>query len=416
MVSPSAAADGDDVFYIRRDGTEIHRVRGPVTDVVLAMPSDAPAQQLTVAPGGARVAIVSAGHTTQNRICLGDLASRKVDCAIADRVLPGRPAFTRDGKALYYASARGIVRRVLAGGDETVVVPGVRAHGGIALSPGGTKLAYSDCRPTAPILEAGAGTVRTLLDEAHARDPSVHRNGRLAWVRVTDEGSFLVLREPDGRTRQLTNPELGRVSGPSFDSTGTRLTFMVAGRSSGVHVHLIDDVSPPQQLSHDAADESPTFTRDGRVVFHRWDEAGRPALYVVSVDGGEPVRTGRGPRFILSEATTAGEVLVATGDGQRTFLWDPVTNRERPLGSKVPDDAFFVSLSPDGGWLLVQGGLQGQVLVRERIGGRAETIWDGGPSVFCGAAAIRDDGVAVFTPRRYHGMVREVPAHPGARF
>jgi Tol biopolymer transport system component len=421
LITPSAASGGGLVYYIRRDGGQVDRLRGSDDEVALPLPGTYASQRLAIAPDGTRAALLVNNNTGAPHVCLGDLATQQITCPFP-HTRAARPAFSPSGDALYVATSRGIERLVLATGETSVVVPDADARGGIAISPDGARLVWSDCHDSAPLMDTSGGTPKVLVDE-NTESPTVHPNGRIAYVRLGDDGGVLVLREPDGSLHQLSSPALGRVTDPSFDTKGDAIAFMVTGDHAGIHVVHVDNASPPLALDGDANDENPVWTSDGRVLFYRWDPAGRPFPFLVDPAGGDAKPAGTRSRFLMGDATIAGQALAVAGDGTSEYFWDPVKGDERRFGKKVDaavaSTATYLAASADGRWLLIQTGVNAQILSRLRMdppGDKPEPVYDAGGNIAVDAGTIRNDGSVLFSARRFAGGLHVISAASGSRF
>src|SRR5262249_49180023 len=149
------------------------------------------------------------------RICLLELPATRIGCATTERMLNARPAFSADDKSVYYPGVRGVGRvRVDSTGDE-LVAPEAQAPGGLAVAPDGAHLVYSACGESGPLVEVGPGeTPRDLVGVGHHGDPGAGPGDRVAYVSLVPGGRGLMLREPDGITRQLVGPLAKRISQP----------------------------------------------------------------------------------------------------------------------------------------------------------------------------------------------------------
>ncbi|HEU4538767.1 MAG TPA: hypothetical protein VFS00_31825, partial [Polyangiaceae bacterium] len=223
---------GGVLHYLRRDGAELRRVRDQVDESVLTFPPDVRAKVMGGAHDGRRVALAVPG---KGRLCTIELAERRLACLETPRVLNARPAFSADDESIYYFGAAGVRRTRAAGGGDELVVPGANAAGGLAVSPDGARLVYSDCHGRGPLLDTSEAPPRPLSPtDDGVSEPGAGPGGLVAYAASTPEGSSLMLRRPDGMTVQLAGPFASRVTQPRFSRDGKHIAYSVG--AEGLYV------------------------------------------------------------------------------------------------------------------------------------------------------------------------------------
>ncbi len=146
------AAIDDDLYYAA--GTTLHRIRAARDQVVINATADAEVNDLVASPRGDRIAYLGFDAAGDVRhVCVVDLATAVARCR--PEPVRGRPAFGADGAALYVPTEEGIVRLVLDQDEPpSLVVPGARAGGGVAIARDGAtlQLAAQDAQPAAQVV------------------------------------------------------------------------------------------------------------------------------------------------------------------------------------------------------------------------------------------------------------------------
>jgi Tol biopolymer transport system component len=412
VVAGSAVVSDGVVYYVDQSLAALRRVDRGSDTVAVTAPDDTPLYALSPAAGG-KIGVLSAQPDTPTRICTIDIAGGKVDCLKTRRPLTGRPALSPDGATIYYGTVQGIARQPSGGGAEELVA-GVLAHGGVAVSPDGAKLVYSDCTAQGPMLEVTSAPPRQLVEPANLADPAIGAGGALAWVRH-ERGETVLMVSRGGVTREQTMARLGRVSSPTFDAKGERLAFVVRDGAPGIY---IADGESVEQLTSGTTDGHPVFTRDGRVAFTRTDDHGLPRVWLVPVGGGE-ARPAPGPartRTTFGVHPASGELLLASADVTRLTWMDPVSGRERPGPEAAEKPVLEWRLSPSGNWLLMTSGRIGNRLWRLPLAkgggaaGKAEMVYEPVRGQTVNGGAVDDEGKVVAVVGTWAGELWLVPA------
>ncbi len=415
----TAVMIGDTTYYMRVDQPELRRVRGGADEVEAVLDPQYDSNQMVASADGARLAMVTSG--SGQRLCVLEMADHSVSCQSQGRVYPSRPAFSPDGARLYYGVPDGIHQLEIDTGADRLVAPELAATGGLAVSPDGGTLVYSDCQARARLLDASESPPRQVIDDPLVREAALGPGGELAWVRVAPEGSVLMVRTGDGMIRQLTNARHGRPMSPDFDPTGGRIAVVLRGESSGIFVVSLDRPIV-RQVTDGPADQQPVWLADGRLAFTRLDADAQPRVHVVDPDQGVISAVALPPRYLNGFDRATGRGLVSTPDGGVLYWWDPVTDRQTRVTLPFPEltgQSRFPVLSPGGRWLIVQSGTFDQKVHRIDLTAaepRAELVYQAPEGQTLSKCSVTDEGHVLVAPQVWSGELYALPARAGARF
>jgi len=411
VITPDAAATDDGIVYVSADRTALRELaRGQ--DIVLA---HAPAGHLfhflAMSHHRDRVAAIVESRSG-NQLCIVDVQTGTNDCARAN-ALPSHPAFGFEDRALYYDALDGIHRHVLATADDTLIVPGVVSDGGLAITDDGRALAYSNCEATQQLVDWNLQ--HALVDDPDAGSPTGTTTDHLVWVRWLRDHSVLVA-DVDGTPTQLTEPEFGPISEPAMSPDGNVVAFRSGPPHPGIYAMNLRSGSRVQEISGDVHDSHPVWLGPDQLAFTRAGDDGIPTVFTAASDGAmpRPIATGR-----TAIGGREHRLLVAT---RFKLYWiDLVSGRERPGPERNPSASTNASLvmSPDGRWLVMESGIQGQRLERMRLDppGPVEPLAPMAVGqTIVGKPSITNDGHVVVAPARWAGNVYIVPATSGSRF
>jgi dipeptidyl aminopeptidase/acylaminoacyl peptidase len=414
---------GGALYYTALEGHDIRRIVGDRDELAFHAPGGTYAMTLTPSPDGRRMAILSRTPTGSAMMCVATLdaasASAEPSCPKALPMVGGRPAWSADGEALYYAGATGVRRLELATGRDDELLPGVVASGGIAVSPDGTRLVWSDCAPRGPIRDL-AHPEQIVVDDPFAQVPVAGPNGTLAYVRRTAGRRTLVIRDADGTLRDLTDQSLGDVNEASFRPDGAEVAMIVEGPNPGIY-----SVSPVTQTSPTLIAAGRDLTRicygpDRRIYFNRLDAQGAPIVFAVPANGtGTPTQISPVPHIVLGRH--GGEIVLGTrSKSSSTMLYDPATGTERPLVVDVTDklgSTFGMDVAPDGKSVIFLGGSFADVIWRVPLvpHAHAEVIHKLSAGETLDHIAVLDDGRVVGAPKVWAGSMHVIHAR-GGRF
>ena len=221
----------------------------------------------------------------------------------SDPAEDSQPVWSPDGRYIAFLrqrsrATRDVIRVPALGGSERKLGEafGNRSHPSLSWSPDGKFLAIVD---------------RTLEDQA--------------------VGSIFLLSVETGEKRRLTSPSLNASSdhGPAFSPDGRWLAFIHGAPHGNVHVlGLTGDGSldgEPRPLTFTfgrSRIRGLDWSADGRSIVFSSDRAGSPALWRVSVSGGEPERLAVGGDNAMSPSISRqGNRLVYEQVQLVTNIW-----------------------------------------------------------------------------------------------
>ncbi len=409
-----AALTNGGIVYVERGATALRRLSGTADTVLATPPAGAAFGQLAVSHRGDRVAVASSGEATATALCVIDVTSGLADCA---RTEAGgeRTAFGADDRGLYFASRAGILRRDLASGISSFVIPNVVALGGMSVTPDGSALVYSDCAIHSQIVDWSEHPPRPFVNDPFSSQASLSNGGTVAWVRAINATKVLMVRGSDGVELQLTDVDFGSISSPTLSPDGLRVAFRGNSMHPGIWVTPTELTPTRQQLTFDDVYALPVWLDNGQLALTKFADPKNPIVVIVSRDGGNVRRVGNSSRTVVG--AHQGKLLVA--GAEKVYWLDPTTNLEQP-GPEVPvhGEIKSMALSPDGHWLLYQGGGENQQIWRQALEppGPLEELpaLAGGQTV--GVGAISNEGHVIIAPQTWSGDLYLVPAKPGTRF
>jgi Tol biopolymer transport system component len=423
VATASAVAAGDAIYYARLDQGEIRRWRAQTDEVFLTVPGDQTVGRLAASPDNRWLAMASVAHGSAPHLCLVNLIGPpRLHCLTSLRPIRGRAVFSPDARVLYYPAADGIHRVDIQTEHDETAVPGVFAPAGLALSAAADALAFSDCAARGPLLDLSRSPPVLAVDEDLPRQPAAGPNGLLTYVRERRGQYTLVMRDAQGTARQLTKPDEGSPSAPSFDPTGRWIAFEIGGtKAPGIYVVDAAGQYPPERVTAGAQDNAPIWTADGRLVFTRWDDQQNPSVMLVDRTGGTPERAPLPSRKTVAHALGTGELLLESKDKEQLFLWKPGHGPERrvPLGPLAGSYFMASGIAPDGRFLVVQTGASGRTVWRLWLDGSArppERLFAARGDQSMSSVALTSDGRILVGVRSWSGELHLVRAPAGARF
>jgi hypothetical protein len=403
----------DAVVYSTANGARIDAHTAARDEQLVQIPPEWAAQQIATGPGGG-LAFVSARPGEPYRDCVWTPGpSHAIDC-LPTTVLRARPAFSADGRALYVATAGGIVRHPLSGAPDEAISP-ARAESGLAVAPGGDALAWSECAGETRIVAIdGKGGEQELARGRSLAMPAPGPDGQLAYVDRDDRGARLLVRRADGTTVEVVPPG-GEIAFPSFTPDGGAIVMKLGGAHGGVFRVDVGADQPVTRLTDDIGDMQPLALGANHVMFTRFDE--HEVGYVLEVNGYEaPHGVTSSTRITMAYDAGAGLALLAAPDALR--WWDPRKKKEKPGPTPPGTDLFAIRISPKGTWMLWQLGELGQELYRQRLHppGPIEHLIDLPADEKTELAGIDDDGRAIVARSTWRGELHVMRARPGERF
>jgi hypothetical protein len=405
----SAVAVGDVVYFLSDDTPgEISRLDASGITRVATLPAGETPNLIAGTPGAGRLAIVVADRERPPGLCLVELADGTIRCPPTERMLDARPAMTPDGRLLYYAAAGGIRRLELDSGKDELVVPGVRAPGGLTLSPDQRRLVYSDCASFGSIVAVGGGEPEVLVADGRSRHPVGGPDGLLAWIAPRDDGGTrLLVRTPGGPPRELatSDGELGRAA---FSPDGTRVAFSVVGDDGGLRAVGLTGGAPVVWTS-DAGDRGPVWTGDGGLAFTRLGEGGVPGVAHIAAPGAPARRFAEG--WTVEDVDRAADAILVNHNGEALGLLAVATGTITPVALGEPGKSTILAarLTLDGRGIIVVGGVDGSTIYRvDRATGEATIVHRIAAGQTAGPPTILSDGRVAFRPALWLGELYEL--------
>jgi len=319
---------GNGIAYATPDVRQIRVLADGVDRALVTMPPDREINQISTSRDGRWLAIDT---TLTHGECLVDLTAPtpSLDCRTT-KGSKNNTWFDATGDHFYHSVNNGVLRYDRATGKTEEVARRVDVGGEIAVTSDDRTLVYSDCTVRARLLDVHGKTPVELI-AGRISSPAVGPGDRIVFVQKGVDHPTLVIRNPDGTTREITDKGTASVE-PAFDPDGTHVVFRAVAKGL-----FVVDTTPyaPQPLTDDPADRLPRFLDADRVVFNRNDADQRPFVWIVPVRGGAPTRAIDRPRTLIDVDRKTGRVLVADVDDVHVFWWDPKTGAERPFDAMI---------------------------------------------------------------------------------
>jgi Tol biopolymer transport system component/DNA-binding winged helix-turn-helix (wHTH) protein len=291
------------------------------------------------------------------------------------------PEFSPDGQTLAFARDSQGVESVyvipVSGGEEKRLTSDTKQKWGIAWTPDGREIVFSDVAWLWKISVSGGEPERLQFGQEGV-GPSI-RGNRLVYVRYRSnkniwrrELNSLIPASPPERFISSTRME----SGPQFSPDGSKIAFE-STRSGGYEVWLCrSDGSSPRQLTHfnPAVAGTPRWSPDGRQIAFDSRPAGNGDIFVIDFQGGPPRKlTNEASNEVVPSWSRDGRWIYFASDrtGGSYEVWKmPSTG-----GSAVQvtrHGGFAAFESPDGRFLYYAKGLTVPGLWRIPTGGGEE--------------------------------------------
>jgi Tol biopolymer transport system component len=408
---------GEVFFHAPSPGNALRRREGSRDEVFLSLDPGNGIDTMALSNDGSTLALLTFGENQLAKVCVTPVAHPALRC-FPHMVGSSRPTWSSRGDAVYVDSKRAIGRVPVDGGPLRVVVPDVVATGGLAVSPSGARLVYSDCTTRGQLVAVGADPPRPFVETDNALEPAFGPHDRFAFVSQTlgAGDQRVMVREADGVLREVVRHEDARLSGVTFSADGRYLAYVVGSKTEpGIYVARLDSAAVPNRVTEDDSDRLPLFIGDA-LVFTRTDAQGAPHLMRVSVDGGDLASASRRPRRTVAVDLARGRVLLSSPAGDFFYWWDPATGEETK-GPALPQPMGDVAISPDGQWLVSLEGGNGRVAHRLRLDGKPqqpERLYEVPGDLTSGSAAIDDRGQVVMTLFEWTGELWSQDAPAGS--
>ena len=413
QTGPAAFASGA-YYYAPANAGWIKRSRDQAVSPFLPVPPDRPVDTIVASPDGKRLAVMLFDQRRLPQLCIIELAKPLLAC-IDVAANSARPAFSSTSDALYVDSlgAQGIAKVPIGGGQLVPVVVNVYALGGIAVSPKGSTLLYSDCSSRSELVSVLADP-RPLTNDVYAAAPTFGPGGMLAFVRAGRLEPAIVVRTSDGKLREHYQRSGATFSALAIAPDGSEIAFVVAEPSApGIYVTQVATPKTAKRLTQDAKDVDPIFVGD-HILFTRVAADGTPKVMRVRRAGGKPERISTRPRRTV--AATGDRALLASRDNKSLYWWNAKTGRELaalpPPHKKVPND---IAISPNGRWILYVTGVNGQELWRGPADGSdaPALVHELPGDRNAQTGAIDDDGKPLVVVSSWSGELWIVPPRAG---
>lgn len=321
--NPGAITAGGAIYYVLGGGTQLIELRNRVARELASFPG-AYIFTLTIDRDVRTAALGVSGVG----ICLVDLrAPAPPRCLKLAEVALGEPAFDAEGR-VYYGAISGIRRHDPATGEDVLVLRDQGVTGGMATSPSGTVLAWSDCQPQIEITRLADNAV------VHAESltgASSNKLGGWAFVRETPTASLVSYRGPGGVVHLLTRADQGLPGPPALDPDSDAIVFSMSDPSPGFYLAHGQSHKPIRKLSADTGLQQPVWVDARRVAVTKLHDDGEPYVYLVDTDTGEARQALTAPRQTVDRQPDGPTLLLANDDRTRLFLWDPAAGGEREI-------------------------------------------------------------------------------------
>jgi Tol biopolymer transport system component/DNA-binding winged helix-turn-helix (wHTH) protein len=207
----------------------------------------------------------------------------------------------------------GTLRRVNTGGVE---------YTSVAATADGRRLVATAARATGTLWrmpirdgDAGAATATPLSGRAGARGLSPRLGtGRLVYRAPKTGSADSLWQLVDGAESELWNGAEGRVTaGAALAPDGNRVVFPVR-RHTGTQLYVmnVDGSAPRVLVDKVQVRGAPAWSPDGRWIAFAAIRSGRPRLFKISAEGGEPIQLGDG--YALDPVwSPSGQFLIYSG-------------------------------------------------------------------------------------------------------
>jgi Tol biopolymer transport system component len=322
------------LFFLGEESTTIRRraLDGTLDEVLYEAAPGAIFDFLVVSPDGKWLATNRGGHDfpAATPLCVASLSgsSRALDCTSFGSTTSHRPAFTPDGRALYFARGGSLVRLDLSTHDVKSA-PLTPSPTTLAVAPDGASLVYSTCRRVYQGLRVEPGGAVVPLPAVANAISAVGPHGEVAFSLARDVQARLAVADPAGGEARLVTSDDHSVSEAAFSPDGKQIVFRdVAPNGGGLFVVDAAGGRAPVRITGDSEDEGPVWI-DPEHVAYMHAESGLPngRVYVVPAAGGEPTALPKMPGALLGAVPARGTLL----------LW-----------IETPSDGYFAEATPRG--------------------------------------------------------------------
>ncbi|HEY4227072.1 MAG TPA: hypothetical protein VGM49_01950 [Candidatus Limnocylindrales bacterium] len=231
-----------DLYTMDADGENVTRITNDTPDPQFGLQYDGPAWS----PDGSRIAAFRVIGVSHDLVTMNGDGSSVT--AVLQNVEAFSPSWTPDGLTLAYAdnivgttSPAHIWKVGVNGSGQTQLTTGITDDGDPAVSPGGTKIAFSHNGEIGTIDLNGAGYVSLTPGVTNATSPSWSPDGtKIAFAR-SSQGIWTVNANGTGLARVGGNTSyLADARQPAWSPDGTRIAVTRTGGFGGIDTTALD--------------------------------------------------------------------------------------------------------------------------------------------------------------------------------
>ena len=268
--------------------------------------------------------------------------------------LTGGLAWTRDGSAIVYAAGEprfSRLWRLRADGSakpERVEMAGLGAFGP-SIAPCCDRLAYVRSAEDADIYryEPGAGAAPLIASAVFDFNPQYSPDGhQIAFGSSrADERTEVWLANADGSGAARLTRGPGRHQGsPRWSPNGGTIAFDSQAANGRWDIWTIGvDGSGLRQITRDAADENtPSFSRDGRLVYYSSNRSGRYEVWRIAVAGGAEEQVTHAGGFLPFESLDGRTLYYLRARGAELLARPTAGGKERWILACIDTWAYGV--------------------------------------------------------------------------
>jgi serine/threonine-protein kinase len=319
---------GASLFFVREDNHAVLRraVDGSVEETLFEAPSARTFRSLATSPDGSTLAVTSSGLEARpfTDVCFGQATGgAPLDCDSAGETSSQRPAFGPDGRSLYFARGRSLVRFELATTSHASVELPVHVTS-LALAPGADRLVVSTCEPGLELVRWSGGAFARLPPIEHsANELAVGPHGEMAYPVILGEDAQLVVADESGEHTRVLTSGPRRVTEAAFSPDGRRVAFQDSARQNpGIFVVDAAGARSPLRLTTDQGDSEIVWLDDDRLLYlHPSPGYAYGRLEQVSATGGAPEPFSSVDGILLGVVPARHTILLVDwgADGTRFF-------------------------------------------------------------------------------------------------
>ncbi|HUQ07740.1 MAG TPA: protein kinase [Kofleriaceae bacterium] len=410
---------GDVYFHAPGVATTLRRRDAARDEVFLTLETDLAVDSIVPSPDGRTLAMLVFGESQLARMCTTPTAQPALRCFEMD-VASARPAWSPDNRHVYVHAKRGLQRVDATTGVANDVIKTIQPFGGLAISPSGATLVYSGCNTRSHLHATNGPDPKTpIVEDDYARYPQFGPDRQLGFVSGGLANAHVMVRDATGPLREVVSHGEARITGLAFSDDGQYIAYAVGNAAEpGIYVSDVGGDNTRNRITDQDGDREPVILGDA-IYFMRDDASGAPRMMRVSFDGSNVEMASNRPRRTLAVDRRLKRVLLASPGLDFLYWWDPVTGKESP-GPVLPRPMGDIGISPDGRWLLVVVGENGERAVRVRLDQpgkpEPEEVYTSPGDVTGGEGAIDDDGLTVIEVTTWAGELWKLDPPTGSRW